>query len=239
MAIVRIEKLSKQYHQASITVDALSGIELEINKGEFLALVGPSGSGKTTLLNLIGGLDSPCQGNIWIGDEEIGRLSKQQLSRLRLWKIGFIFQEYNLIPVLSALENVEYVMILQNVPDAKRREKALAMLHEVGLEGLEHRRPTELSGGQQQRVAVARAIVSQPNIVLADEPTANLDSVTGKALLELMRDLNEKHGITFIFSTHDAMVMERAKRLVALHDGRIVEDKIKGPQYETFQDCTS
>lgn len=227
MAIVRIEKLSKQYRQDSITVDALSEIELEIDQGEFLALVGPSGSGKTTLLNLIGGLDSPSQGKIWVGDEEIGRLSRQQLSRLRLWKIGFIFQEYNLIPVLSALENVEYVMLLQNIPDIKRREMALAVLHEVGLEGLEHRRPTELSGGQQQRVAVARAIVSQPNIVLADEPTANLDSITGKALLDLMRDLNEKHAITFIFSTHDAMVMERAKRLVTLRDGRIVEDKIQ------------
>ncbi|MBD3610503.1 MAG: ABC transporter ATP-binding protein [Gammaproteobacteria bacterium] len=227
MAIVRIEKLSKQYRQDSITVNALSDIELKINKGEFLALVGPSGSGKTTLLNLIGGLDSPSQGKIWVGDEEIGRLSRQQLSRLRLWKIGFIFQEYNLIPVLSALENVEYVMLLQNLSDTERREAAMAVLQEVGLKGLEHRRPAELSGGQQQRVAVARAIVSQPNIVLADEPTANLDSTTGKALLDLMRSLNERHGITFIFSTHDTMVMERAKRLITLRDGRIVEDKIQ------------
>lgn len=230
MAIVRIEKISKQYRQDSITVDALRDIDLDISKGEFLALVGPSGSGKTTLLNLIGGLDSPNQGKIWVGDEEIGSLSKQELSRLRLWKIGFIFQEYNLIPVLSALENVEYVMLLQNMSDAERREKALAVLQEVGLEGLEHRRPPELSGGQQQRVAVARAIVSQPNIVLADEPTANLDSITGKALLDLMRDLNEKHGITFIFSTHDTMVMERAKRLITLRDGRIVEDKIQATE---------
>lgn len=230
MAIVRIEKISKQYRQDSITVDALRDIDLDISKGEFLALVGPSGSGKTTLLNLIGGLDSPNQGKIWVGGEEIGSLSKQELSRLRLWKIGFIFQEYNLIPVLSALENVEYVMLLQNMSDAERREKALAVLQEVGLEGLEHRRPPELSGGQQQRVAVARAIVSQPNIVLADEPTANLDSITGKALLDLMRDLNEKHGITFIFSTHDTMVMERAKRLITLRDGRIVEDKIQATE---------
>ena len=227
MAIVRIENLSKQYRQDSIVVNALSDIALNIETGEFLALVGPSGSGKTTLLNLIGGLDSPSLGKIWVGDEEIGRLNKQQLSRLRLWKIGFIFQEYNLIPVLSALENVEYVMLLQDVPDAERRDKAMSVLQEVGLEGLEHRRPPELSGGQQQRVAVARAIVSQPAIVLADEPTANLDSNTGRALLDLMRQLNEHRNITFIFSTHDAMVMERAKRLITLHDGRIVEDKLQ------------
>lgn len=227
MTIVRIEQLSKQYQMDHITVDALSDIDLSIEEGEFLALVGPSGSGKTTLLNLIGGLDSPSQGEIWVGDEAIGHLSRQQLSRLRLWKIGFIFQEYNLIPVLSALENVEYVMLLQNMSDAKRYEAAMAVLREVGLEGMEHRRPAELSGGQQQRVAVARAIVSQPDIVLADEPTANLDSKTGIALLDLMRDLNKKHGITFIFSTHDTMVMERAKRLITLRDGRIVEDTLQ------------
>ncbi len=227
MAIVRTENLIKEYHQQSIVVAALRGIDLTINKGEFMALVGPSGSGKTTLLNLIGGLDTPSSGRIWIAGQEIGSLSKRKLSALRLWKVGFIFQEYNLIPVLSALENVEYVMLLQKIPDKERRERSVSVLAEVGLKGLEHRRPQELSGGQQQRVAVARAIVSKPSIVLADEPTANLDSATGGALLDLMRDLNDRHQVTFIFSTHDAMVMERAKRLVQLKDGQIVNDKIK------------
>ncbi len=225
MSLVRIEGLSKRYRQNSIVVDALSGIDLHVGKGEFLSLVGPSGSGKTTLLNLIGGLDSPTMGHIWIGDQEIGRLSKSALSRLRLQRIGFIFQEYNLIPVLSALENVEYVMLLQGVSGHERRERALAVLREVGLEDLASRRPPQLSGGQQQRVAVARAIASRPSIVLADEPTANLDSVSGAALLDLMRGLNERHGVTFLFSTHDPMVMERARRIIQLHDGRIVADK--------------
>ena len=171
MPIVRIEQVSKRYQQESLFVDALSNIDLDINKGEFTALVGPSGSGKTTLLNLIGALDSPSKGRIWIEGREIGRLSRHELSRLRLQKLGFVFQEYNLIPVLSALENVEYVMLLQGVGDAERRQRAIGMLREVGLQGLEHRRPSQLSGGQQQRVAVARAIVSEPIIVLADEPT--------------------------------------------------------------------
>ena len=224
MSIVRIEQATKDYQQENITVQALRDINMDIEKGEFLALVGPSGSGKTTLLNLIGGLDSPTSGKIWVGDQEIGKLTKSELSALRLWKIGFIFQEYNLIPVLSALENVEYVMLLQQVSDGECRKRAMVVLAEVGLEGLEHRRPSELSGGQQQRVAVARAIVSEPTIVLADEPTANLDSTTGAALLDLMRDLNERHHVTFIFSTHDAMVMERAKRLVKLKDGQVIND---------------
>ncbi len=227
MSIVRIEQVIKEYHQASIIVQALRGIDMTIDKGEFMALIGPSGSGKTTLLNLIGGLDIPSSGKIWIAEQQIGNLSKRELSVLRLWKVGFVFQEYNLIPVLSALENVEYVMLLQKIPDDERRQRSMAVLAEVGLTGLEHRRPQELSGGQQQRVAVARAIVSEPAIVLADEPTANLDSNTGAALLDLMRDLNERHQITFIFSTHDPMVMERAKRLVQLKDGQIVSDNKK------------
>lgn len=222
MSIVRTEKLTKLYQQDSVSVQALIDVDLEIKKGEFMAIVGPSGSGKTTLLNMIGGLDSPTSGRIWIGDQEIGELSKGRLSELRLRRIGFVFQEYNLIPVLSALENVEYVMLLQGVPDKERRERSLAILKEVGLEGLEHRRPRELSGGQQQRVAVARAIVSDPMIVLADEPTANLDSTTGASLLDLMRGLNENKNTTFVFSTHDPMVMERAKRTILLKDGRIV-----------------
>ncbi len=224
MSIVRIEQVSKRYQQDSLFVDALSSIDLDIIQGEFTALIGPSGSGKTTLLNLIGALDLPSSGKIWIDDQEIGKLSRYELSRLRLQKLGFIFQEYNLIPVLSALENVEYVMLLQGIDNAQRRERAMTMLREVGLKGLEHRRPAQLSGGQQQRVAVARAIVSQPVIVLADEPTANLDSTTGAALLDLMRNLNETHGITFVFSSHDPMVIERARRVVRLRDGRIVSD---------------
>ncbi len=226
MSLVRVEGLSKRYRQDSIAVDALSGIDLQVEEGEFLSLVGPSGSGKTTLLNLIGGLDRPTAGRIWIGDQEIGRLSRGALSRLRLRRIGFIFQEYNLIPVLSALENVEYVMLLQGVPGRERRQRALAMLEEVGLAGLAQRRPPQLSGGQQQRVAVARAIVSRPAIVLADEPTANLDSASGAALLDLMRGLNERHGVTFLFSTHDPMVMARARRIIKLHDGHIVADEM-------------
>lgn len=226
MSFVRVEKLTKIYHPESVPVRALDGVDLGIDPGAFMALVGPSGSGKTTLLNLIGGLDSPTSGRIWIGDDEIGEMSKRRLSEARLRRIGFVFQEYNLIPVLSALENVEYVMLLQGRPDAERRSRSLAILREVGLEGLEDRRPGELSGGQRQRIAVARAIVSEPMIVLADEPTANLDSATGASLLDLMRGLNERKGITFVFSTHDPMVMARARRIVRLRDGRIVSDDL-------------
>ncbi len=225
MALVKVEQVSKQYQQDSIVVDALDCVDLGVESSEFMSLVGPSGSGKTTLLNVIGGLDSPTRGKVWIRGQEIGRLPKSQLSRLRLREIGFIFQEYNLIPVLSAVENVEYVMLLQGVPDKERRERAESVLGEVGLEEYVHRRPSQLSGGQQQRVAVARAIASQPAIVLADEPTANLDSRTGAALLDIMRDLNERHKTTFIFSTHDPMVMERARRIVTLRDGKIVDDR--------------
>ena len=219
---VRTERLTKIYRQDSIAVMALQDLDLEIAAGEFVALVGPSGSGKSTLLNLLGGLDHPTSGRLWVEDKELNTLSNRALAELRLRRIGFVFQEFNLISVLSALENVEYVMLLQGVPDAERRARALAILSEVGLTGLEDRRPGELSGGQQQRVAVARAIVSEPALVLADEPTANLDSATGAALMDLMRQLNEEKGVTFVFSTHDAMVMERARRLVRLKDGQIV-----------------
>lgn len=225
--LVRTEKLCKQYRQDSIVVNALSDIDLEIDAGEFMSLVGPSGSGKTTLLNLIGGLDTPSGGQIWIRDQEIGALSRAALTRMRLREIGFIFQEYNLIPVLNALENVEYVMLLQGIPDRERHDRAMAILEEVGLGDFVYRRPPQLSGGQQQRIAVARAIVSRPAIILADEPTANLDSKTGAALLDMMRDLNVRHGITFIFSTHDTMVMERARRIVTLKDGRIINDAVR------------
>ena len=219
---VRTVKLTKVYRQDSIAVTALQDVDLEIAAGEFVALVGPSGSGKSTLLNLLGGLDRPTSGRLWVADEELATMSRRALAELRLRKIGFVFQEYNLIPVLSAIENVEYVMLLQGVTDEERRRRAMAILNEVGLAGLEDRRPSELSGGQQQRVAVARAIVSEPALVLADEPTANLDSATGAALMDLMRQLNEEKGVTFVFSTHDTMVMERARRLVRLKDGQIV-----------------
>ena len=221
MASVRAEQVTKIYRQDSIVVEALKDVDLEITEGEFLALVGPSGSGKSTLLNLICGLDRPSAGRLWVADAELGQLTRRALAELRLKRIGFVFQEYNLIPVLSALENVEYVMLLQGVPDAERRARATEILNEVGLAGLEDRRPGELSGGQQQRVAVARAIVAAPALVLADEPTANLDSATGAALMDLMRRLNEEKRVTFVFSTHDPMVMERAKRLVRLKDGHI------------------
>ena len=222
MANVHAEKLTRIYRQDSIEVTALKDVDLEIAAGEFIALVGPSGSGKSTLLNLLGGLDHPTSGRLWVEDRELGAMSARELADMRLRRIGFVFQEYNLIPVLSAIENVEYVMLLQGVADQERRRRALAVLAEVGLTGLEHRRPGELSGGQQQRVAVARAIVAEPVLVLADEPTANLDSVTGAALMDLMRRLNETRGITFVFSTHDPMVMQRARRLVHLKDGRVV-----------------
>ncbi len=221
MSSVRAERITKIYQQDSVAVEALKNVDLEIAEGEFLALVGPSGSGKSTLLNLIGGLDRPSAGRLWVAGKELGKLSQRELAELRLKRIGFVFQEYNLIPVLNALENVEYVMLLQGVPDVERRRRALVILSEVGLTGLEERRPGELSGGQQQRVAVARAIVSEPALVLTDEPTANLDSATGAALMDLMRQLNEEKGVTFVFSTHDAMVMERARRLVRLKDGHI------------------
>ncbi len=223
--IVKLEQVTRVYQQDSVAVNALGGIDLEIRRGDFAVLVGPSGSGKTTLLNLIGGLDSPTTGRVWVAGTEIGRMSRAELSDVRLRKIGFVFQEFNLIPVLSALENVEFVMLLQGMPDAERRARSVALLEELGLTGLEHRRPAELSGGQQQRVAVARAIAAEPIIVLPDEPTANLDSKAGAALMDLMRRLNEEKGATFVFSTHDAMVVERARRVIRMRDGRIESDE--------------
>lgn len=225
--IVSCQGVFKTYRQGKVSVDALSDIDLTAEAGEFLALAGPSGSGKTTLLNLIGGLDVPDDGRIQVGGQSYDELSDAQMADLRLHHIGFIFQAYNLIPVLSALENVEYVMLLQGTPAVERRQRAREVLDIVGLEGKYDRRPAELSGGQQQRVAVARAIVSSPDIVLADEPTANLDSKTGESLLGLMRQMNRERDVTFIFSTHDPMVMEYARRIVLLRDGRIVEDNRK------------
>jgi len=229
MNAVKLQGVSRVYRQGSVAVNALTQIDLEIRQGDFAVLVGPSGSGKTTLLNLIGGLDTPTAGRIEVACTEIGRMSRAQLSDVRLRKIGFVFQEFNLIPVLSAQENVEFVMLLQGVGEVQRRTRAAALLKELGLDGLEHRRPNELSGGQQQRVAVARAIAAEPIIVLPDEPTANLDSKAGAALMDLMRRLNEDKGVTFVFSTHDAMVVERARRVIRLRDGRIESDERRTP----------
>ena len=223
--VVRLEGVTKVYARDSVAVNALAGIDLEIHEGDFAVLVGPSGSGKTTLLNVIGGLDTPTTGRVWVAGTEIGRMSKSERSRMRLTSIGFVFQEFNLIPVLSAIENAEFVMLLQGVPAAERRAKAQSLLRELGLEGMEHRRPSELSGGQQQRVAVARAIAADPLILLPDEPTANLDSKAGAALMDLMRRLNTERNVTFVFSTHDPMVVERARRVIRLRDGRIEADE--------------
>jgi len=227
MSIVECRDINKTYQQGKIEVHALKDVSLSIDKGGFVALAGPSGSGKTTLLNIIGGLDQPDSGSVSVDGNTFEKMTQSQLALLRLHKVGFVFQSYNLIPVLSAVENVEFVMLLQGVQAAQRRERAKAILDDVGLEAKYDRRPAELSGGQQQRVAVARAIVSNPSIVLADEPTANLDSKTGKGLLEMMKKMNEEKKVTFIFSTHDNMVMDYARRLILIRDGRIVDDQNK------------
>ena len=230
MNIVECTDVKKTYRQGKIEIQALRGINIAIEEGGFVALAGPSGSGKTTLLNLIGGLDSMDAGSVVVDGNTLNKMNQSELARLRLKKIGFVFQAYNLIPVLSALENVEYIMLLQGIPTLQRRDLARSILNDVGLEGTYNRRPAELSGGQQQRVAVARAIVSNPSIVLADEPTANLDSKTGKGLLEMMKEMNEKKKVTFIFSTHDQMVMDYARRLVKIRDGLVADDQVKALQ---------
>lgn len=223
--VVSCKNLYKTFGEGDIAVHALQGVDLDIQRGGFVCLSGPSGSGKTTLLNMIGGLDTPTSGEISVAGSRVDQMDKGELAQMRLNRVGFIFQAYNLIPVLTARENVEFVMQLQGVPKELRRDKAMQILKEVGLNGMEERRPGELSGGQQQRVAVARAIVSQPEIVLADEPTANLDSHTAEKLMEMMVKLNENHHVTFIISTHDSLVMSYAKRLIKLHDGKIVVDE--------------
>ncbi len=221
---VLCRNVSKVYRQDAVAVQALTDVNLEIPRLDFVCLSGPSGSGKSTLLNLIGGLDRPTGGEIYVDGNRVDRMEKGALAELRLRRIGFVFQAYNLIPVLTARENVEFVMQLQGIAAGERTRKARAILKEVGLEDLEDRRPGELSGGQQQRVAVARAIVSEPSLVLADEPTANLDSKTAENLMQLLRHMNQEHGVTFIFSTHDKLVMEFSQRLITLRDGRIVDD---------------
>jgi putative ABC transport system ATP-binding protein len=227
MKIVECINVKKSYRQGEIEVHALRDVSLAIEKGEFTAVAGPSGSGKTTLLNLVGGLDTSDAGSIMVDGKVFNQMSQSRLANLRLHKIGFVFQAYNLIPVLSAAENVDFVMLLQGVSAQERQQRAKKILDDVGLADKYDRRPAELSGGQQQRVAVARAIVSDPSIVLADEPTANLDSETGNGLLEMMKKMNEEKKVTFIFSTHDKMVMDYARRLVLLRDGRLADDRVK------------
>jgi len=223
--LILTKQLTKVYSDDGVPVEAIDQIDLKIQSGEFTAIVGPSGSGKTTLLNIISGLDSPTSGEVWLKDVLLSDMSGRELSDFRRDHIGFVFQAYNLIPVLTVRENVEYIMLLQGVPKEERHRRVMEILKDIGLEGYEKRKPTRLSGGQQQRVAVARAMVSRPSLILADEPTANLDSKTGTALLDMMAELNQKTGMTFIFSTHDEMVIRKARRLVTLHDGKIVSDE--------------
>jgi putative ABC transport system ATP-binding protein len=223
--VIRAEGVSRRFGKDAAEVVAVDQVSFSLMQGEFAALVGPSGSGKSTLLNLVGGLDDADHGTIELAGRDLASLSASEKSDFRRDHIGFIFQSYNLIPVLSAAENIEYIMLLQGVKGAERRRRVNEMLEIVELSGLGHRRPAEMSGGQQQRVAVARAMASNPEIILADEPTANLDSKTGIALLETMRQLNESQGVTFLFSTHDQKIIDRAKRLIWLEDGRIVDDQ--------------
>ena len=224
--IVNLKDIVKIYKQGKVEVRAVGGVTLDIKKGDFAALCGPSGSGKTTILNLIGGLDFPTEGKILIEGRDLASLNRSQVSVIRRDRIGFVFQAYNLIPVMTAYENAEFVLKLQKVPEKECRERVLTILKQVGLEGLEKRMPYEMSGGQQQRVAIARAIVTKPAIVLADEPTANVDSQTAGSLLDIMQMLNTENNITFLFSTHDKMVMDRARRLIYLKDGLIDSDEV-------------
>jgi putative ABC transport system ATP-binding protein len=227
---VELKDVKRTYRTGSIEVPALRGISLRVAPGEFLAIAGPSGSGKTTLLNIIGGLDRADTGEVLVEGKNLQLLCPGELARLRLQRLGFVFQAYNLLPVLTALENAEFTLLLQGVPVEQRKERVEKLFAEIGLASLEHRRPGELSGGQQQRVAVARAMVTEPALILADEPTANLDSVTAAALLEVMEQLNRAHGTTFVYATHDPQVMERARRLIRLHDGQIATDVARAGQ---------
>jgi putative ABC transport system ATP-binding protein len=227
---VELKDVKKTYRTRAIEVPALRGVSLRIVPGEFVATAGPSGSGKTTLLNIIGGLDRADAGEVWVAGQNLQLLSSGELAHVRLQRIGFVFQTYNLLPILTALENTEFTLLLQGVPRQVRKDRVEKLFAEIGLEGLENRRPAELSGGQQQRVAVARAIVTEPALILADEPTANLDSATAISLLDVMERLNRTTGTTFIFSTHDPQVMERAHRLIHLRDGQIVRDEARDMQ---------
>ncbi|WP_320129965.1 ABC transporter ATP-binding protein [uncultured Sphaerochaeta sp.] len=223
--MISVEKVSRNYKAGETVVKALKQVSLQINDGEFLSIAGPSGSGKTTLLNLIGCIDALDEGEIYIDGKPVTAMGKNEKTIFRRTNLGFIFQTYNLIPVLSAYENVAFVLSILNIAEPEIKERTYAILKEVGLEGMENRRPNRLSGGQQQRIAIARALVKHPQIILADEPTANLDSKTGEDILKLMKDMNKKYKTTFIFSTHDQMVMDYADRLVWLHDGNILRDE--------------
>ena len=226
MEVIKTKDVIKTYTESAVPVKALRGVNMVIEEGEFTAIKGPSGSGKTTLLNIIGGLDKPTQGKVFINDQDVTELSDNKMIDFRLKNIGFVFQSFNLIPVLTAKENVEFIMLLQKWPKKNREERTLQLLNQVGLSDKIDKRPNELSGGQQQRVAVARALASRPRFILADEPTANLDSASTTNLLDLMVELNKKEKMTFIFSTHDQRVIDRARRVITLEDGIIVSDVI-------------
>ena len=226
--MIHVSNVTKTYDDGTIKVNALRGIDLEIREGEFTAIVGPSGSGKTTLLNIVGGLDSATTGKIEIGSKDISTLSENELIDFRLNHIGFVFQSYNLIPVLTAKENVEFLMLLQKKSEEEREKRTTKLLQAVGLADQINKKPNEMSGGQQQRVAVARALASKPDFVLADEPTANLDSKSTANLLDIMLELNKQENITFVFSTHDQRVIDRAKRIITVEDGQVLSDVTKG-----------
>jgi putative ABC transport system ATP-binding protein len=221
---VRTDAVWKIYEHDGIAVEAVRNVSLRIERGEFAVLAGPSGSGKTTLLNLLGGLTRPTRGRVWIDDADITEMAERALAQLRLERLGFVFQAYNLLPVLTALENAEFTLLLRGQPEAERRRRVRELFDKIGIGGLEDRRPGKLSGGQQQRVAVARAVVGEPALVLADEPTANLDSASSNALLDVMARLNRELGTTFVFATHDPDLMARARRLIRLVDGAITSD---------------
>jgi len=225
MSIIQITDLHKIYDETKVPVHALNGIDLTIREGEFTAIVGPSGSGKTTLLNMIGGLDVPTRGDVQINGTNISKLKSRKLIDFRLHNIGFVFQAYNLIPVLTAVENVAFIMQLQGQSRDKRHKRAMELLDAVGIADKANQRPGNLSGGQQQRVAVARALASEPNFILADEPTANLDSKSTSELLDMMQDMNRESNITFLFSTHDSRVMEKARRIITIEDGKVASDE--------------
>jgi len=227
MASVQLKRVAKHYQEAGYTIKAVDNMDLSLEMGDFAVVAGPSGSGKSTLLNLIGGLDRPDAGEIFFNGEEISKLSDSELTHLRLLKIGFVFQAYNLLPVLTAYENVQFPLQIRGIPEKEHKGRIMPILEELGLGGMEHRFPTQLSGGQQQRVAVARAIASDPSIILADEPTANLDSESSVMLLNLMKKLNEEKGVTFLFSSHDPLVIETARRVIRIRDGQIRSDDRK------------
>lgn len=225
--VIELKNITKDYKQGDLYVHALRGLNLDIRQGEFTAICGPSGSGKTTTLNIIGALDNPTSGNVFLEGNDLTKLNRRELSRLRRDRIGFVFQAYNLIPVLTAYENAESVLLLQGISLSERKKRVMEILADVGLGGMEDRRPDQLSGGQQQRVAIARAIASNPAFVLADEPTANVDSDTANKLLDIMEKLNKERGITFVFSTHDSRVMSRARRIIQMVDGVVSGEEIK------------